>query len=151
MKMSKQLQVENTKQNREDIIEHVKSLDSIYSNQHYIYELKHYYEETPSYRYVEVNIEPAVMDILLAYFQFKTDSIDDGFSFSQHEAVPILGELYGAIDLGDDVVLIDEEFDLYDNWEKWCGVADRVEELDILGHDQLEDELKRLISEEEKR
>lgn len=147
--MSECLQVEFSRSNREEIIEYVKGLDTIYSDEHYMYKLNHTYDAEPSDRYIEVAIEPDVMDILLAYFQFKASDINMHYSFGQEESVQVLGELYGAIDLGGKVDVIDHHFDLYLNWEKWCGVAAKVEQLDILGHEGLNTEIKQLVPLEE--
>lgn len=140
--MNKCLQRTFKAMERKAIIEYVNSLPSIFAPENkYIYKLSHTYDITPTSLYVESNIIPEAMDLLIAYFQFKMWDIDDMYSFGQEDAVPILCELYNIKQI-EETDNINVEIDLYENWEKWCGFSREIENMNILHRDGLQEALE---------
>jgi hypothetical protein len=131
---------------RESIIEQVKGLDSFTGDKFLTYKLSHTYEIEPTPIYVKSKIAPDTMNLLIAYIQFEGAEIKEEYGLGQEEVVPLLTKYF-------DVEVVSERkrglynIDLYENWEIWCGVADKVMELDFFksNKENLINDLKSVI------
>lgn len=140
--MNKCLQGTFKAMDREAIIEYVNSLPSIFDpEKKYVYKLSHTYDIEPTPLYVESNIIPEAMDLLIMYFQLKMWDIDEVYAFGQEDAVPILCSLYGAKQINT-TDKYDMEIDLYINWEKWCGLARTVRNMEMFDCGGLQEALE---------
>ncbi|WP_080845647.1 hypothetical protein [Cytobacillus gottheilii] len=135
----------HTAKDRVKALSHTKDLTDLNSPEEHTYKLFHYYDEKPLDVYVKTNINPVAFELLLARIQFEAAEIDDHYALGQEEiAETILRDLYG-VNLIDEAQVVDQEFDMYYVWEKWCGLYSEVMELNIFDNDQLRAELEKIL------
>lgn len=131
---------------RESIIEKVKQLESIVGEKYYTYKLSHTYDEEPKPIYIKAKIEPNTMDLLIAYIQFEGSDIDQEYGLGQEEVAPLLVKYFGCEIVSERKRGV-RKIDLYENWEIWCGVADKVMEIELFksNRDAIVNDLKSVI------
>lgn len=144
--MGECLQKSFSRKKREAVLNYVKGLESIFdkNGKQYVYKLSHTYDISPSPLYVKSSILPEAMDLLLAYMQFKLSNIEEGYALGQEEITPILSSLYETAELPKQKKF-DYEFDLYINWEQWCGIASQVEEIELFDREELDELLREIV------
>ena len=130
---------------REQALEYVSSLEQLESTETYTYKLNHLYDSKPCDIYVKTLIQPVVFELLLAKILFVASDVEESHALGQEEiAQPVLNGLYG-VEVLNEAMQFDKEFDLYYVWEKWCGKFTDVMNLGVLKHEQLHDELAKIV------
>lgn len=127
---------------REEIINRIKCSETIHSEQVFTYKLTHYYDFEPRPHYFKSNVSPDVMDALIAYIQFEMDDIEMAYSIDQTEVINILCEFYQARESKRGKSM--HHIDLYYNREKWCGVSDEVQNIELFQRKGLKERLKEM-------
>jgi len=125
-------------------LDYVNGLSSLEESHTYVYCLYHMYDAEPSNQYIKTHISPVVMDLLLAYLQFQTDDLHRDYGFTQLDAVEVLTELYGVEKVEATESYL-KSFDLYINWEKWCGSAESVMDISLFYHPLLKNKLNGIV------
>lgn len=133
---------------REAILEQLENIQSLNGNDAYTYKLTHYYDHKPRPHYFKSNINPNIMDALIAYIQFEMFETVMSGDMNQSDVILILKEFYQASDSkrGRQMVHID----LYLNWEKWYGFADRLSGIELFKREGLEKRLKEISSKDKR-
>ncbi|MED3792472.1 hypothetical protein P4571_08445 [Niallia alba] len=92
------------------------------------YIIEHTYEENQS-GIISVPLTINEIDLLAAYCQFKADEKEHAFHFSVDAFVRVLVEVFNGKSStdSDNIKLLN----LYDNWECWCPIANKVTEIEL--------------------
>lgn len=132
---------------REEIIEKVVNQKNIYKKKEKFYVLKHTYDITPTPVIIKTTMNSDTVDLLVAYLQYKADEMKHAYSLHQSDMAELMAEHF-------DCEVIDQysgryyEIDLYENWEYWCGVANKVTEIPHFHNEELLNELNELVNKE---
>lgn len=131
---------------RETIINQVKNLESIIGDKFYTYKFTHTYDIKPSPIYFKSKLAPNTMDLLIAFIQFEGSDIDQEYGLGQEEVVPLLVKYYDG-ESAEPKKRGVTEINLYDNWEIWAGVSDKVMGIELFKREGLIEDLKKIIIE----
>lgn len=144
------LQYQNKRQT-DKLIADLKKMSTIHSEDSvFTYKLSHTYDIEPSRTVVQTTIIPEAIDVLTAYIMYKAAEFDDHFDMENEELAKILVKFYGAFNgIESDDCQIDENFDLYLAWEKYCGRVDDIYSIELFHRDGLDEYLEELVLKEE--
>ncbi|MEI2466735.1 hypothetical protein [Niallia taxi] len=137
---------------KDEAIVYCKRLELLFIQKYYVYKLSHFYDSKtyPSDVYVRTNIDPYAFEVLLAYILFVADSVNSIHGlFPDEIADPILSNLYNVEVLKqpmDDYVFL---YDFYFIWEDYCSISDEVKGLEIFQHQELRNELRKIVLDDE--
>ena len=130
---------------RELIIKTIKELESLYSPNGTIYYLSHFYSIEPSKTYIKSTLPSRVVNLFIAYLQFKASEYLEEFSLGEEQAADMMVKYLKAEKVND--IQPNFEIDLYFNWEDWCGTADKITSLDVFNFNGLDEDLKQMVEE----
>ncbi|MFC5402352.1 hypothetical protein [Cohnella soli] len=126
-----------TRDYRESVLERMAAVNAIPKLESLQpYALTHTHDESPRQFYIKAPYSEDTMNVLIAFIQFASSELDECFGMDQADIIDVLKELYDC-EPSQDPLPDAAEIDLYLNWEIWCGVGDRVQALEYLGHDRL--------------
>ncbi|MED0675276.1 hypothetical protein ABEV55_14660 [Aneurinibacillus thermoaerophilus] len=134
---------------RTTIIESLQEAKSLFSNQMYIYSLRHFYGKPEDAALIQCPIAPDTLNVLLYFLQDQYWDIAEEYPMFPKEAAFILKKLYSAVELnGNNVSCQDIHIiDLHENWEVWTPVGREIVSLPVLQHDELYDILQKVYEE----
>ena len=126
-------------------INKVNKLKSIYGKREHYYVFTHTYDTiTPTPVYIKSNIRPKLMDLLVAFIQFKASNILMEYEIYQTDLKDLLIKHFNC----EEVMYVNHTFteiDLYLNWEYWCSVAENVESINHFNKTELLADIEKLV------
>lgn len=131
---------------RERIIDHVKGMENLYSTEEYVYHISHMYSVEPSKTYVKTKLRSEVVDLFIAYLQYKSSEHYMEYSLEEEKAADILVKYFNAEKVN--AKKYDYDIDLYENWEYWCGIADKVLSIQRFNLKGLDEEIKQMVEDQ---
>lgn len=128
-----------------EMLEYVSMQEQLFSNDYFHFHLTHSYNPEKRITTFVSNINPIIMEVLVAYIQFNGDEVDESHSMDQEEIRSIIKTLYIDTQPNRNVNNLNPvpyEIDLYINWERFCGKADKVMAISLFYQERMKELLK---------
>ena len=126
---------------RDEQIESVKQLSSLYSEEDHYYLLQDIHEIDPTAYLVKTKIAPKTMELLIAFIQAKADELQHGYSVVKVEMVEVLTKHF-EVEASNQYDASWHIIEFYYNWEKWCGKFAAINEIPLFQNEPLVEHLK---------
>lgn len=136
---------QKVKLTREDQIKKVMDAKSIFGKKENYFVLSHTYDTSVSLVLLKSKMTNLSMELLVAYLQFKADEIKHAYSFHQTDMEAILVRHFQC----EKPPYYPEKWkhiDLYENWEKWCGISGMVDSIHHFKDENVLSDLENLVN-----
>ncbi|MDR6779495.1 hypothetical protein J2W98_003775 [Paenibacillus peoriae] len=124
-----------------EVVEKKKNLKSSRVN---VFGLTHTYDVEPRIVYVEAPYSVETFEVICAYIQYECAEIEQSFSMDQEDVIKVLEQFYECKAIKKQINA-HYGVDLYENWEIYCGLADRVQSVKLLKRNGLTELLNKFV------
>lgn len=134
--------------NKNEVVEYVENKKFLKSEKDFIYYLTHTYDEEPRRVWVKAPYDQETFEIICAYIQYECSEIEESFSMDQKDMLEVLENYYdctGNFSIAKEDKKKAIEIDLYENWEIYCGLADRIQNIELMHHNGMRELLGKFV------
>ncbi|WP_063562920.1 hypothetical protein [Paenibacillus sp. O199] len=113
-----------------------------------LYYLTHTYDEKQSRVWVKAPYDQETFEVICAHIQYECFEIEESYGMSQEDVLKVLENLYecsGTFSSTKDEKRKAIEVDLYQNWEIYCGLANDIQDIELLKRAEMNETLKDIV------
>ncbi|WP_099301886.1 hypothetical protein [Bacillus sp. Marseille-P3800] len=107
--------------------------------------MNHQYDIKTRNVLIKSTLEPHTMELLLAYMQYKAASVQMDYQFDQVLIAGLLKQHFN-FEVLEGYQGECYEFDLYTNWEIWCGKFDEVLGIHHFQNEEFNNDILKIVS-----
>lgn len=131
-----------------DIVEYVQTKGNLESDVNYLYFLTHTYDEQQRKIWVKAPYDYETFNVICAYIQFECAEFEQSFSIDQTDVLEVLKKYYDCT--GNFSVVKEDkrkakEINLYLNWEQFCGCAEKIQSIESLHREGMNELLYKFV------
>ncbi|MGM1044756.1 MAG: hypothetical protein ACQEXX_01280 [Bacillota bacterium] len=131
-----------------EVVEFIKSKKDLKSEKDFIYYLTHTYDEEQRKVWVKAPYDLETFEVICAFIQYECSEIEQSFSMDQTDVLKVLEQFYdssGTFSTDKQAKKKAIEIDLYENWEIYCGLADEIQNIELLKREGLNELLNEFV------